>query len=207
MIAGCSGCRPERTRVLAADFLSRGCEGLVSFGLCGGLDPGLKPGDLLLSESVIAPDGRAYGTDPDWRQRAMDKLSGQMTVHQLPIVGMKQAVSSVGLKRELARSSGAAAVDMESLGVAVAATGAGKPFLVVRAVADPVRRRIPAWVTKTVAEDGSINRLKVWGGVASHPWTIPALIGLAGESRKAHATLSGVALVLGSGFGFEQTSA
>ena len=41
-----------------------GLDGVVSFGLAGGLDPALAPGDLVLATSVIAPP-HSFSLDPD----------------------------------------------------------------------------------------------------------------------------------------------
>ena len=48
----CSGGSAERARSEAARLVAEGAAALVSFGLAGGLAPELRPGDLLLPETV-----------------------------------------------------------------------------------------------------------------------------------------------------------
>ena len=71
MRVACSGGSPERARAEAARLAAEGATGLVSFGLAGGLAPELRPGDLVLPETVQAPDGRSLPTDPAWRDNLL----------------------------------------------------------------------------------------------------------------------------------------
>ena len=66
LAVACSGARPGRARAEAARLLAEGAFGLVSFGLAGGLAPELRPGDLVLAEAVVLPDGRRLMTDAAW---------------------------------------------------------------------------------------------------------------------------------------------
>ncbi len=59
----CAGPGPERARAAAARLAAEGAQVLVSFGLCGGLDPALAAGDLVLAEAVIVAPGQAIETD------------------------------------------------------------------------------------------------------------------------------------------------
>jgi adenosylhomocysteine nucleosidase len=193
-----SGARPARAYDFARALIAEGCSGLVSFGMAGGLDPGLAPGTLVIANQVIV--GRApMAADSAWvgRIRAADPAAVVA-----PIADSAVAVCGVEDKRRLREASGAVAVDMESGAVALAAFEAGIPFAVIRAVADPADRAIPAWVTLLIGENGKVRSFDALCGVIGHPWDLPALLALGKDSRKALDALGGVAARLGGSLGF-----
>lgn len=196
-----AGASPEGARRVARALLSRGCTGLLSFGTAGGLDPDLGPGALVLAEAVVAPDGGRFATDAPWRDRLRAALSGEADMAVATLAGSGHAVSTPAAKRRLRETTGAAAVDMESLGVAEVAAQADVPFLALRAVADPAARAIPPWVMKAVLADGSIAPEAIIRPLLVRPWTVWALIGLARENGRALAALRRVASRAGAGFG------
>src|SRR5512135_2689308 len=75
----CSGASPIRAAAGAAALIAQGATVLVSFGLAGGLDPALRPGDLMLADSVILPDGGRIETDRTWRARLAGPAIGPDT--------------------------------------------------------------------------------------------------------------------------------
>src|SRR5260370_19693468 len=48
----------DRTRRAIAQLIAEGASALVSFGICGGLDPALGSGALILPHAVSSEDGR-----------------------------------------------------------------------------------------------------------------------------------------------------
>ncbi len=192
-----------RARDAAKELLLQGCRGLLSFGLAGGIAPTLTAGDLIIPKDVITTDGRRFVPDAAWLNGLQDKLAKGIDINVSSLAGSNCAVTTVAAKRALRDSTGAVAVDLESHAVADLASASGVPFLVVRAVADAYDRTVPGWiVNKGVDENGQIRPLPLLAALASRPYTLPALIVLAGDSRKAFATLRRVALLAGPGFGF-----
>ena len=51
---------PVATLSGAEALLADGADGLISFGIAGGLAPGLNPGTLVVATEVVAEDGRRY---------------------------------------------------------------------------------------------------------------------------------------------------
>ncbi len=198
----CAGGDPARAQAGAADLVARGATALVSFGLAGGLDPRLGPGDLVLAEAVILPGGGRIETDRAWHQSATAAASlagsqgGPVIVSTAALAGSNRAVVSAAAKRLLFESTGAVAVDMESHGVAAAAQAAGVPFLIVRAVADPAARGIPALALAGLGPDGSLRPGRVVPGLLRRPWHLAALLRLAADSRAGLKTLRRVAAPL-----------
>ena len=105
-------------------------------GLCGALDPGLRPGDLVVATEIIGPNRRVpcAGTGPlvaALRTVGIDATLG-------PIASADHVIS--GSEREDLRRAGAVAVDMESSWLASAA--GDRPLAVVRVVVDTPGREL-----------------------------------------------------------------
>ena len=60
--------QPLRARAGAEQLRDKGAIALVSFGLAVGLAPVLRPGDVVLADTVVLPSGRSMATDPGWRE-------------------------------------------------------------------------------------------------------------------------------------------
>ncbi|MEE9545112.1 MAG: purine phosphorylase [Rhodospirillales bacterium] len=197
------GANAAGARDAARELLLQGCRGLLSFGLAGGIAPALTAGALIIPKEVVAADGRRFIPDAAWLNGLHAKLAKGIDINVSSLAGSDQAVTTTTAKRALRESTGAVAVDMESHAVADLASASGVPFLVVRAVADAYDRTVPEWiVNKGVGENGRSRPLSLLAALALRPRALPALIALAGDSRKAIATLRRVALLAGPGFGF-----
>jgi adenosylhomocysteine nucleosidase len=194
----CSGARPARTRAEAAGLLAEGAAGLVSFGLAGGLSPAVAPGDLILADAVVLPHGERIATDLAWRSRlsALIEVAGRAP-HQAAVAGSDCLLATVAAKRALFAATGALAVDMESHAVAEAAHAAGRPFLVLRAIADPADQALPRAATVALGLDGEVRALAVARALLERPAELPALLRLGRQSRRALAALRRVVLLAG----------
>src|SRR5690349_3558737 len=101
---------PVATLGGAEALLADGADGLISFGIAGGLAPGLKPGTLVVATEVVAEDGRRFP--------AMDVSATMIEAIRAPIFGSRMIVSRAEAKQELYHRTGAVAVDLESVEVA-----------------------------------------------------------------------------------------
>lgn len=198
-----SGARPARAYALSRELIGEGCQGLVSFGTAGGLKADLKPGTLVLAESVVRDDGKVFQVSKPWLERMEKAVTGPAAVTGAAIAGSDTVAANPEAKRALAAKTSAVAVDMESHAVARAAEEAGVPFLVVRVIADSLQRTLPEWILGTVGESGGTRPGAVLSGLARHPWDLPALVGLAGDNAKAMAALRRVAGLSGGLFFLE----
>ena len=174
-------------------MVATGAGALVSFGIAGALAPDLKPGDLILADAVIAPDGRRMATDPGWRERLRQRVGTDRAMTVAPVAGQDHLARTAADKRSLFSATRAAAVDMESHGVAAAAQASRLPLLVLRAVADPAGRTIPSAAVGGLAPDGRLRPLPVIAGLLTKPWEIVSLVRVAADSRRAMESLSRVA--------------
>jgi adenosylhomocysteine nucleosidase len=192
----CSGGDVARAPFGIDQMLGEGVVALMSFGMAGALDPALNPGDLLVAERVIAPDGRIYAADAAWSALLVappDETPGCPACRLALLAGVDRPVVSAAGKRELRERTGAAAVDMESHVVAEAAARRGVPFIALRAIADPAGRAIPPAALAGLAPDGRTRPLAVLARLALRPWQIPELMRLAADSAAALKALRGVA--------------
>src|SRR5437763_17186432 len=71
----CAGGIPAHTAAaLGQAVASLRPSGLISFGIAGGLAPGLKPGTLIAPGAVIAGDGTRRPVDAAWRARLRERI-------------------------------------------------------------------------------------------------------------------------------------
>jgi hopanoid-associated phosphorylase len=194
----CVAAEAGRAAAAASELAGRkDCGGLVSFGVAGGLAPDARPGTLLVPDRVVTLQEESYATDAEWRQRLLDGLGCTPPLLQESIVGIDLPAHTVKRKRQLRCQTGAYAVDTESHGVARAAVAANVPFLVVRSIADPWHRDVPAWLLGAIAEDGRPDLGAVLMGLLRQPWQLPRLAVLGLDFERAMRTLRRVALCAG----------
>ncbi len=161
-----------------------GATALVSFGLAGGLDPALRPGMVVVPDTVLA-GGRRFAADARLAARF-----GGLTGHCL--VAGDAIVADAAAKRALFAATGAQAIDLESGSVARVADEHGLPFAVVRAICDPAERDLPPAALVALDHGGAIGLLAVLRSVARRPGQIPGLLALARDAARARRGLVGV---------------
>lgn len=191
----CVAADPVRAAMAAAVLAGPGgCRGLISFGVAGGLAPGVLPGDLLVPETVVTLQGEGLAIDRDWRQRLIGGLNWSSPPAGQPLIGADHPIVSAADKRSLWQQTGACAVDMESHALARAAAAANIPFLVIRAVADPGHRNVPSWLGGTLGPEGRPDLRRLLAGLAKQPWHLPRMAVLGLDFRRALGTLRCVAV-------------
>ena len=166
----------------ARRLVAGGARGLLSFGLCGGLDPALKPGALLVPGTVLT-DGVRYTANA-----GLAAPFGGLTPHVL--LGAGRVAASAEAKRALRAATGAAGIDLESGAVARVATLAGRPFAVARAVCDAADQDLPPAALAALDTHGAIGLLRVAASVAAQPAQVSALVALARNAAAAHRRLA-----------------
>jgi hopanoid-associated phosphorylase len=167
----CAGARPQKARWLARDLVRRGAKRLMSFGIAGGLEPGLPVGSMIIGSQVASADGTIV-CDGAWAKDLMQKFP---EAHCGGVWGSEKIVASAREKRVLYEKSRCLIVDMESQCAAQIAAEAGLPLAVIRVVCDSVDMDVPPVVMAAINEDGSINAGKALWHLARHPAQIPSL--------------------------------
>ena len=128
---------------------------VVSAGVCGGLDPALVVGDLVLADSVIDAAGKRLAVTATAGQRAAARMGA--TAHAGAMVSSSRAVATPAAKAALRAATGAVAVDMESGAILQMAAERGCASLVVRAVSDDARDGLSEELMGMMGADGRLR--------------------------------------------------
>jgi hypothetical protein len=104
----------------------------------------------------------------------------------------------------MGRTTGAVAVDMESVVSVNAAVTHGLPFAAVRVIADPCHRALPPAALGTILPDGTTDLSAVIRSVIARPRQISALIRLGLDAHVARSTLQRARRMVGAGFGLHE---
>ena len=179
---------PERARAHALGWAAGGrVKALMSFGLCGGLDPDLAPGHVVVAHRIALPEGGALEFDAGWARAIAARIPGARVA---PLLGARAVAATATEKRALFAEHAVPALDMESRGVAEAAHEAGIPFVAVRAVADPAGRTLPKAAARAIDAQGRVRPFRVLLGLLVRPHDIRALMGLGADARRGYEALA-----------------
>lgn len=181
----------------AANAARQGCRGIISFGVAGGLAGHLRTGDWVVASSVIEADG-PIPTNAGWSRRLLDAIGN---AHHGPILGVDTPVADPATKRQLHRSSGAAAVDMESHIVARIAHAHGLAFTALRVIVDPADRAIPPAALVGMGADARADTAAILREVMARPRQLPLLARVTWDAFIARSQMQRVRGLLGAHFG------
>lgn len=174
--ATASGARAAVSRLMLA-----GASHLVSLGLAAGLEPGLRPGDVVVPSRIVA-FGRDYLPDLSLCARLGGVTAGGLLHSDV-------VVATVAEKQALYSDSFCVALDMESGIMAQAASEAGLPFAALRAICDSAARDLPDAARVALKPDGGIALAPLLGSLLRGPGQMPALLGLARDASAARRAL------------------
>jgi adenosylhomocysteine nucleosidase len=182
--------------IAEARTLVRGCPGIISFGVAGGLAPQLRPGTCVVGSAVISGSNR-MPISQEWSQKLLrtipDAVSGML-------LGVPAPIANPDEKRELYLKTGAIAVDMESHIVAAVGLAHELPVAAIRVITDPAKRALPVSAVAAMRPNGSTNIGAMLRSVLSRPRELPALLQTALDARAARATLVRGRQLLGPAF-------
>jgi adenosylhomocysteine nucleosidase len=167
---------------------------LLVIGVSGALSPSLEPCALLVAARVVREGGRVLEPDHSLTRAAVESTSARLGIL---ISAAKIADSAAEKERLLALASsprfGPVAVDLESAAYAEAATHAGIPWMVLRAVSDTAAENLPELLNACRDERGSVRRAAVLGRLFSDPRPLPALLDLRRRVKRCAEVLAGAA--------------
>jgi adenosylhomocysteine nucleosidase len=192
----CHGRREElRERVRCESERARG---LISFGVAGGLDRTLRPGDWIIGACVVTDTGR-HDTDAGWARRLCDALPAARLGD---ISGQDAPIASPAAKLTLRRAHGTIAVDNESHIVAEVAVQRRIPFAVARVVLDPAWRTLPPAALEPLNPDGTADLLAVIRSIVRAPHQLAGLGMVTVDAYRAWSGLRLGCVCLGPALGF-----
>lgn len=175
------GGMPAGAAAAAERLVAAGATALVSFGLCGGLDPALRPGALLVPRRVLS-GGMALAADAALAA-ALGGFSAEALADAAAPVAEREA------KRNLFAHTAAAGVDLESGAVARVAARHHLPFAVLRAVCDPADADLPPAALIALDTQGRMRLGRIARSLLTAPGQIGALVALARAAAVARAAL------------------
>jgi len=191
------GSDPERLARDLAEALPRAC-GIVSFGMAGAIDRGLRLGYWVIGKRV---SGTFPATcDEAWVDALCSRLP-QARVGSIHADG--RLYSSQQDKSERSATSAAIAADMESHIVAQAAEAAGLPFVVLRCISDVAQAELPPAVEVMMGPDGEVDVGAMLKSVARQPGQIVHLARTLYDFAQAYKELQAGVQLFGARLGFD----
>jgi adenosylhomocysteine nucleosidase len=188
VVGGSSGLLRQRVENALAD-----ARGVISIGIAGALSPQLKPGDVIVANSVLA-SGKRLAADREWSARLVARLPDAVLA---PIAGTNTLLATEADKARMFEATGTHAVDMESHIAGEVAESRGLPFAALRVIADPATSALPACASVALTPEGTVNLPAVLGSVVKQPGQIPRMVRMARESNAAFAALLRCRALLG----------
>ncbi len=183
-----SGPGHERAAAAAERLLGARCGALLSFGVAAGIIPSLRPGDIVIADSVHCIDeGASIPADATWRDALVERSAVLGNVRVGTVVGLREVVATPADKRAIAPFGIVA--DMETGAVAEVARARGVRWLAVRAVVDPAAARVPEAALAGMRADGASARLALARALLARPADLPAVVGLGLRFARARLAL------------------
>jgi len=181
-----------RELLAASERRNTPLDAVLLVGCAGGLDPNLRPGDLVVPARYRHPLRDPLEPDPGLLEQALEAAgSAGLRIHRGDSLTVDRLVAGAPEKLELGRRHAAAIVDLEDYWVAEVCAQAGVPFLAARAVLDPARQTLPDYLM-TLAD----HEARVLGRALFQPWCLPTLLGLGVQLRAAQRSLTRLAAAL-----------
>jgi hopanoid-associated phosphorylase len=193
----CSGADVAVLRAALARMQGVRFSCVVSFGLAGGLDHALRPGDALIGVEAVAGATRTATDERLSAVLAEGLASAGVKTSRGAVAGVDQPVMTVRAKAALRDATQAAAVDMESHIAAQYAAARGLPLAILRVVGDPASRALPPLAASAVRPDGGVDISRVLRELIREPAQIGDLIRAGLDARAAFSTLGRCGPLLG----------
>ena len=174
----------EQLQAFWESHCGSGVDCVIGTGFAGGLDPALPAGTLVLAENYPERLDPARGVLGERVQ--IGPLASAATVQETPEA-----------KAQLARETGAIAVDMESATVAAFFREKGVPFLALRAISDTAHESLP--VPPAVWFDANTQRPRpaaLLGYLLRHPARLFPFVRFVFTIRRSRQTLSAALIEL-----------
>ncbi len=182
----CSANNPLLATLLARAAVAREPQGVVSFGVAGGLAPNLRPGTWIVGSEILYGTTRVT-TDRAWSNDLLERIPD--AIHGV-IAGAATPIAKRDDKRALHIETGAVAVDMESHIVAGLAARYGLRMVALRVIIDPAERTLPEAALAAFCPNGNTDVAAMIRSAMERPREIPGLLRTALD-----AIIAGTALV------------
>jgi adenosylhomocysteine nucleosidase len=160
---------------------------VISSGFAGAVTDDLEVGDLLLAANFSDRQLLA----------SAERILSQRKTRNAKLFTSASIVDSVEQRDEIARASGAAAVDMETGSIFAVCNAHGIPLLSVRGISDTPRQPFPTPPDVLFdMERQRTNYARLFGYLLRHPSSISRLLGFGREINRVRAKLTGAIVAL-----------
>ena len=161
-------------------------------GYCGGSDPQDQPGDLLIASAVVDAQSSTRTAADAQRVLAAEEIARArgLRARAAAVVTVGEIVEEPHEKAFVGTQHEAAGIDMESAPFVAACNARGVPWLVVRAVLDPLDAALPD-MGDAITEEGATDGFALAEHLLKKPkdlWELPRLQYYANQARQAIAT-------------------
>ena len=184
---------------VVAKAIEAGVSGIVSFGVCGGLDPALPAGSVVVPKAILGPE--AISVDLGWHSRLTDLLKDDFDITSNSLLSVEKTVATTEEKAVLYKQTGACAVDMESAVLARQAALCDLAFIAVRVVHDPASQTLPAAFKDIIKSNGQLDGWKLVKGLIFNWPGVPALKQMSDNDQQARGNLESLTRLALPGFG------
>lgn len=188
-----SGAGADNAKIAADLLINKGANRLISWGCAAALSDSLKPGDLVLADTLIDVDDNELTLSSAWYDFVKSVINSVLPVYSGALTESVNIISSSREKQHLNTITNAVALDMESIAVAKVAKQKSLPFISVRAIVDPANMNLPQAIRYAATDAGDIVLSRLLLFIALHPTELPGLIRLARYFNAAKKTLVRVA--------------
>jgi adenosylhomocysteine nucleosidase len=166
---------------------------LISVGFCGGIDPELQTGDVVVAKQVVIVTGDGLEEVPVTLSKAGQTFVARQSGARV-FGGLFASTPVIMSKRKLAEmlppECPFPVVEMESAAIAIIAVEQGIPLLAIRAVSDPADEELGFSLDEFCDAGLRIRPHRVLLTILRKPHIIPQLVRLARNSRLAAGNLT-----------------
>jgi adenosylhomocysteine nucleosidase len=172
---------------------------VLTCGFAGGLNPELKPGEVVFEIENRREEFPEFQTKNEGEDLIGDSWNSSLR-EKLLAAGARPAkffcadriAITVAEKKQLRHETGADAVEMESAAVHVVCRERGIPCATIRAISDTAGEDLPLDFNALARPDKNLDYGKLFLAIAQSPGKIGALINLQKKTRFAAEELAGV---------------
>jgi nucleoside phosphorylase len=198
-----SGAGPKNAAKASQLLIDKGANRLISWGCAAALKAELKPGDLLIPQTLQTENLEKFSISSPWLCNVLEHLS-PLNPHTDSLIESSYIVTQSSAKKKIHQQSGAIALDMESIAIAKTALQHNFPALIIRCVADPVTMNLPNAISYALNGQGDVVLTRLLWFLLIHPYELPGLIKLGLHFNVAKNKLKCIAKQLDIITGFEQ---
>ncbi len=179
--------------------VARYSAGIMSFGMCGGIDRNLKLGQWIIGKRLT---GAFHTKCDDLWVRALSARLPQARVGTFHADG--HLLAEFREKAEFSWSSAALAADMESHIAAEAAALANVPFVILRCISDVADMDLPPAVGVAMRPDGGVDVGAIMRSIVSSPGQLPSLASTVVGFARAYGVLMAGTKEVGQRMAFDR---